>query len=112
MSESQLPFDAQPDEELGALLRQHLGAGDDPRFIARLRDAVLQADRAESWEVLAGWARPWLLAAGLAAAAVMWMVMTRDGRASLGPELVPVRELIAGQPPSGEILISAVLEGR
>jgi hypothetical protein len=112
MSEAPLPFDAQPDEELGALLRLHLGDHDDPRFVARLRDAVVQADRAESWEVLAGWARPGLLAAGLAAAAVMWAVLTRDIGPPSGPDVVPARELIAGQPASGEILISAVLEGR
>ena len=112
MSETPMPFDAQPDEELGGLLRLHLGGTDEAAFVDRLRAAVLQADRAESWEVLAGWARPGLVAAGLAAAAVMWMVLTRDIGPPAGPESIPARELIAGQPASGEILISAVLEGR
>ncbi|MDZ4673430.1 MAG: hypothetical protein SGI84_03185 [Gemmatimonadota bacterium] len=112
MSEAPMLFDAQPDEELGALLRQHLGGADEAAFVARLRHAVEQADRAESWEVLAGWARPGLVAAGLAAAAIMWVVLTRDIGPPSGPDVVPGRELIAGQPASGEILISAVLEGR
>lgn len=113
MSEAPMSFDAQPDEELGALLRQHLGGDDEAAFVARLRQAVVQADRAESWEVLAGWARPGLVAAGLAAAVVMWAVLTRDiGPPAGGPDVVPASELIAGQPASGEILISAVLQGR
>ena len=113
MSESPMPFDARPDEELGGLLRVHLEGSDGAAFVARLRAAVLQADRAESWEVLAGWARPGLVAAGLAAAAVMWMVLTRDiGPPAGGLDVVPASELIAGQPASGEILISAVLQGR
>lgn len=112
MSEAPMPFEARPDEELGALLRQHLGGSDEAAFVARLRHAVVRADRAESWEVLAGWARPGLVAAGLAAAAIMWVVLTRDIGPPLGPDAVPASELIAGQPASGEILISAVLEGR
>jgi len=112
MTDEPTAFDARPDEELGALLRLHLDAGDPERFAARLRHAVHDADRAESWEVLAGWARPGLVAAGLAAAMLLWVVLTRDVGAPLGPGGVPVQELIAGQPASGEILMSAVLEGR
>lgn len=111
MSETPTPFDARPDEELGALLRQHLSGDDPAQFVARLRLAVAQADRAESWEVLAGWARPGLVAAGLAAAALIWMVLTRDVGAPMGAGGVPVQELIAGQPASGEVLISAVMGG-
>lgn len=112
MMEAPTPFDARPDEELGALLREHLSGTDGEQFVARLRHAVAEAERAESWEVLAGWARPGLVAAGLAAAAVVWMVLTREISIPLGPDTAPGRELIAGQPASGEILISAVLEGR
>ncbi len=112
MSETQLPFDAQPDEELGGLLRAGLDGPAPEAFTARLRSAVVEAERAESWEVLAGWARPGLVAAGLAAAAVLWVVLTRDVGPPMGAQGVPVRELIAGQPATGEVLISAVLEGR
>lgn len=112
MSETQLPFDAQPDEELGALLRTGLDGPAPEAFTARLRAAVVEAERAESWEVLAGWARPGLVAASLAAAAVLWVVLTRDVGPPLGSQAVPVQELIAGQPATGEVLISAVLEGR
>jgi len=112
MSETPLQFDGQPDEELGALLRAHLDGPEPERFVARLRGAVVHADRAESWEVLAGWARPGLVAAGLAAAMLLWVVLTRDLGQPVGPGGVPVTELFAGQAASGEILMSAVLEGR
>ncbi len=112
MSETQLPFDAQPDEELGVLLRTGLDGPAPEAFAARLRGAVVEAERAESWEVLAGWARPGLVAAGLAAAAVLWVVLTRDMGTPIWSQAVPVQELIAGQPATGEVLISAVMEGR
>lgn len=112
MTDTQFPFDARPDEELGALLRAGLDGPAPEAFVARLRTAVVEAERAESWEVLAGWARPGLVAAGLAAAAVLWVVLTRDVGPPLGPQGAPVQELIAGQPATGEVLISAVLEGR
>jgi hypothetical protein len=112
MSDTQLPFDAQPDEELGALLRAGLDGPAPEAFTARLRAAVVEAERAESWEILAGWARPGLVAAGLAAAAVLWVVLTREVGPTVGTPAVPVQELIAGQPASSEVLISAVLGGR
>lgn len=112
MTTDDLSFDARPDEALGVLLRQELDGPAPGQFVARLRAAVAEADRIESWEVLAGWARPGLVAAGLAAAAVVWMALTRDIGEPVAPRGVPVSELIAGQAPSGEILISAVLEGR
>ncbi len=112
MSETPTPFDAHPDAALGELLREHLTGAEPAQFVARMRLAVIEADRAESWEVLAGWARPGLVAVGLAAAVLLWVVLTSDVGAPLGPGGVPVMELIAGQPASGEVLISAVLEGR
>lgn len=111
MSDTQLPFDAQPDDELGALLRAALDGPASGVFAARLRGAVVRAERAESWEVLARWARPGLVAAGLAAAMLLWVVLTRDVGPPLGFPDAPTQELIAGQP-SGEILISAVLGDR
>jgi len=112
MSEDPRQFDGRPDEELGALLRAQLEGPEPAQFVARLRAAVVQADRAESWEVLAGWARPGLVAAGLAAAMLLWAVLTQDTVRPPGPGGVSVQELIAGQPASGEVLISAVLEDR
>lgn len=111
MTETRLPFEAQPDEELGALLRAGLEGPEPARFVARLRGAVAEAERQESWEVLAGWARPGVVAAGLAAAAVLWVLITRDVGPPLGPDGLPAQELFAAQP-TGEVLISAVLEGR
>ena len=112
MTETQLPFDARPDEELGALLREGLDGPAAEAFTARLRAAVIAAECAESWEVLASWARPGLVATGLAAAAVLWVVLTRDVGPPMGAQTIPVQELIAGQPATSEVLISAVLEGR
>jgi hypothetical protein len=111
MTDSQTPFDARPDETLGALLRVGLDGAEPAAFVARLRHAVVEAERRESWDILAAWARPGVVAAGLAAAMLLWVVLTRDAGPPPGPGGVPAQELIAGQP-TGEILISAVLEGR
>jgi hypothetical protein len=62
-------FDAQPDPELGHLLRECLDAPDADGFAARVRVAMAAQRPADgSWDVLARWARP-----GLAAAAIVIM---------------------------------------
>lgn len=113
MSDDEMQFDSLPDAELGALLRAELSATDHDGFQRRIMAALAADSRDRSWEILARWARPGLVAAGLAAAVLLGIVL---GKAMLTPVesgLAPVQELIAGQPsPSGEILLSAVLEGR
>ena len=113
MSDNELMFDSTPDAELGALLLTGLSASDQEGFQRRIMASLVADARERSWEILARWARPGLVAAGLAAAALLGVVL---GRAMLTPVesgVAPVQELIAGQPsPSGEILLSAVLEGR
>ena len=50
------PFDARPDAALGRLLREHLDAGDDAAFRARIEGA-LRSEADSSWTVLARWER-------------------------------------------------------
>lgn len=110
MTEHPTPFDAAPDAELGAILRTHLEGPAPEAFTARMRGAVIQADRAESVEILSRWARPGLVAAGLAAAMLLWVLVSRDDAA---PTRTPAaHELIVGQPASSEVLMATVLEGR
>jgi len=83
-----MPFDHQPDPELGAWLRQALDGQDPEAFVARLRVAALSARSESAWDVLARWAPAGLVAAGLAAAMVALL---------LGPLAAPEPgEIMAG----------------
>lgn len=67
------PFDAGPDEALGALLREALAGSDDAAFVARVRAGLPQA-QVSAWDLLARWVRPGLVAAALVAlAAGLWL---------------------------------------
>ena len=66
------PFDNQPDPVLGRLLRERLTGPAPEAFLRRLRQAVA-ADKASEWDVLAGWARPRVLAAAIAAGFLLWL---------------------------------------
>jgi hypothetical protein len=68
------PFDPEPDQQLGALLRAHLDAPDHVAFVARVRSALAGVEPGTSWDVLAGWIRPGLAAAAMLALTVaLWM---------------------------------------
>lgn len=68
------PFDSQPDESLGRLLREHLSAQDHEAFVARVRAAIMAAAPDTAWDVLARWMRPGLVAAAAVALAFgLWM---------------------------------------
>ncbi len=70
-------FSHGPDPELGAALRRALDAGDDARFVARVRTALADvAARPRTWDVLDAWARRGLVAAA-AAALVAGLLVTR-----------------------------------
>jgi hypothetical protein len=62
------PFDHRPDPAVGTALRQLLTAPDDATFVARVMAAAARPGAARSpLDVLAGWARPGIAAAVLAA---------------------------------------------
>ena len=66
------PFDNQPDPVLGRMLRDRLTGSAPEAFLRRLRHAIA-ADKASEWDVLAGWARPRVLAAAIAAGFLLWL---------------------------------------
>jgi hypothetical protein len=66
MTESRTPFDHRPDPQVGAALRRALATTDDAAFAARVLAAAARRGRSPV-EVLAGWARPGIAAALLAA---------------------------------------------
>ncbi len=68
------PFDAQPDPELGAALRDALAMPFEGAFVNRVRARLSQ--RQGNWdEVLARWFWQGLVAASLAALAAGWIIV-------------------------------------
>jgi hypothetical protein len=67
MTESRTPFDHRPDPIVGAALRDALTAADDAAFVARVLAAAARPLARSPVDVLAGWARPGIAAAVLAA---------------------------------------------
>lgn len=103
-------FDHRPDPELGAALRHALGPGDEAAFVARVMagyDATLTEVAVPMWEVLAGWARPAIAAAALAAA-LGGIVLGRALRAPAPPPDAPATLEAAMAPTSGPGLTALV----
>jgi hypothetical protein len=111
------PFDAAPDAALGRLLREHLDAGDDASFLARLRSAIT-AERATSWDVLAGWARPGLVAAATIVIGLsLWLSAQRNADIptladAVQPDGAPTRLLAGGQGSSSDVVLVSWMEGQ
>lgn len=106
-------FDHQPDQAMGAMLREMLDEGRDPAFLARVRLAVAQAGRETSWDVLARWAPAGLVAAGIAAGLV-WMLLRVTGDPTQGSMLAsaPVQIELSPRQPEADVLTANLLEGR
>lgn len=112
MSESS-PFSAERDEELGALLRDHLTGPNAERFVARLRTEPQRTDRDDSMSILGRWAKPGIMVAGIAAVALLWLgYRTVREEPNQRVAFAPVSEVINVGPNSGELLLATVLEGR
>jgi hypothetical protein len=84
MTESRTPFDHRPDPVVGAALRQALATSDDAAFVARVVAAAARPIRSPV-DVLAGWARP-----GIAAAVVAALL----GGYAVGRQLTAPRETL------------------
>jgi hypothetical protein len=111
-----MPFDSQPDAELGRALREALDGGSPEGFLAQLQLAVRHAGRNESsLDVLARWAPAGLIAAA-AAALIFWMVLRPGGAGSdLSSQSIaaaPARMEIAPAQPEADVLLTSLLEGR
>lgn len=107
------PFETRPDEVLGDLLRKHLTGSDVSLFQERMQRVLAEASPSTPWDQLARWARPGLVAAGLAAAVLGWLAVRSVDRAVV-PDggAVSVQVVVAGEQTAGDLLIAAVAEGR
>ncbi len=111
------PFESDPDVALGRLLREHLDAGDEGRFVARVRAALL-AERDTSWDVLARWARPGLAAAASVVIGLgLWLAMQRGGEVAtladaMQPAGAPTQLLAGAQASSSDVVLGALTEGQ
>ncbi len=122
-------FDHRPDRELGEALKALLSSDDDEGFTSRVlaRVAALQNGITPAvtwWEVLSGWARPGLVAAGLGLAlgATVWfsgLLSGGEGTVALGDPLQPPEDstfpaalLARSQPPLLNEVLVVGLEGR
>lgn len=113
MTES-LSFDGKQDRELGDQLRHALDGSEPELFLARMRDAVHQARRETSWDVLTRWAPVGLIAAA-AAALVFWMLLGPAASPDAGMQLMasaPARMDLSPGQAEADVLVSSVLEGR
>lgn len=120
-------FDHRPDPELGAALRRALEPGDQAAFVARVLvgyDVALTEATIPMWEVLAGWARPGIAAAALAAA-LGGIVLGRalrtpapDAPATLEAAMAPTSGpglaalVTAAGPPDASVVFASLVEQR
>ena len=113
MTES-LSFDGKQDGELGDQLRDALEGPEPELFLARMRDAVHQARRETSWDVLTRWAPVGLIAAA-AAALVFWFALGRSALPDPATQFIasaPARMEIAPGQSEADVLLSTIMEGR
>jgi hypothetical protein len=109
------PFDATRDVALGRLLREHLSAGDDARFVARMR-AALAGERDSSWEVLSRWARPGLVAAASVVIGLgIWLSTQRVTDVptladAIQPSGAPTRVLAGAQDTRSDVVLVSWME--
>ncbi len=112
---NQSPFDNRPDEELGRILRTELTGPRPEAFLRRLVDAVAGAGPGSQWDVLAGWARPRVMAAAIAAALLLWFgswLATDTGDNGVMVASLPAHTVLSPQPPPVDEIMSALMERR
>jgi len=109
------PFDHQPDPELGRMLREQLTGRAPEAFLERLRVAVAGADPGNQWDVLAGWARPRVMAVAVAAGFLLWLgAWVSSGTSSEEPGVtmasIPAQTVVSSQSPAVDEIMSALRE--
>lgn len=109
------PFEHQPDPELGRMLREALTGPEPEAFLRRLRVAAAGAERGDQWDVLAGWARPRVLAVAVAAGFLLWLGAwfvvpgsLADGGVTMAS--LPAHTVVSAQPPAVDEIMSALRE--
>ena len=111
------PFDNQPDEQLGRLLREQLIGSAPEVFLRRLRRAVAEAEPRSEWDILAGWARPRVMALAVAAGLLLWFgTWVAAGSSPRDPGVMvaslPAHTVLSPQPPAVDEIMSAMMERR
>jgi hypothetical protein len=107
------PFDHEPDHELGRMLRESLSGPEPEAFLRRLRAAVAGAAPGDQWDVLAGWARPRVMAMAVAAGFLLWLG-TWFAEASRQPDpgimmaSLPAHTVVSSQPPKVDEIMAAM----
>jgi hypothetical protein len=108
------PFDQSPDPELGRLLRDRLTGSSPEAFLRRLRLALAEV-QADQWDVLAGWARPRVLAAAIAAGFLLWLGAWFGQAAShadtgVTMATLPAQSVMGAQAPTADEIMLALRE--
>lgn len=111
MSE-QSPFDAAPDVELGAALREALAMPFGAAFVNRVR-ARLNQQRQRTWDdVLAGWFWQGLVAASLVAVLAGWglnsFASSADESDTAGTSVAS--QLLEGSTPGASVLLASMTQ--
>ena len=109
------PFDHEPDPELGRMLREALTGPEPEAFLRRLRVAVAGAGAGDQWDVLAGWARPRVVAMTVAAGFLLWLgAWFGESRAPADAGVtvasLPAQAVVSSQPPAVDEIMSALRE--
>ena len=99
------PFDGEPDPELGRMLREALTGPEPEAFLRRIRLAVAGTERGDQWDVLAGWARPRVMAIAVAAGFLLWLgtwFSRPPAPADAGVTMasLPAHTVVSSQPPA------------
>jgi hypothetical protein len=107
------PFDHEPDLELGRLLREALTGPRPEAFLRRLRLAVAGAER-DQWDVLAGWARPRVMAMAVAAGFLLWLgawfSQVKAPDAGVTVASLPAHTVVSSAPPAVDEIMAAMRE--
>lgn len=110
---SKSPFEQQPDEELGRMLREQLTGPAPESFLRRMRLAVAGAERGDQWDVLSGWARPRVMAMAVAAGFLLWLGTWIAGAVqptepALTIASLPAHTVVTGQAPKVDEFMMAM----
>lgn len=110
------PFDNQPDEELGRVLRTALTGPQPEAFLQRLKVATRGVEQGSQWDILAAWSRPRVMLAAIAAAFLLWfgswMATTPDPEAGVMVASLPAHTVLSPQAPPVDEILSALMERR
>jgi hypothetical protein len=110
------PFDHQRDEELGRLLREQLSGSRPEAFLERMRLAVAGSAVPDGMDVLAGWARPRVMALAVAAGLLLWLgawfsANQNTSEPGVTVASLPSHKLVNPQPPDVDEIMGVLLAG-